>query len=787
MARVRVREQGTGYTKSRSGLWLHGLILTVLIGFSGLLLGGFWIYRSAAPVPAQMVRSTGQAVTSAESIKGGQAVYQKYGLMDYGSVLGHGAYLGPDFTADSLHIVVTTAQERAARREFGKGFAELGVGEQAGIAEVVRRELRTNRYDPATGNLTLTDDQIAGLEAVRAHYLDLFTRGDPDRALPPNLISETHLPTGERAWVGPGDQITQIADFFFWTAWLAGTNRPGLDYTYTNNWPYDEAAGNTATLASVTWSAASVALLILMTAVLLFIRQRWHLDMQGTERFPTISLSANPPTVSQRKTAKYFAVVALLLLGQALLGALLAHYYVEGRSFYGFDILSVLPFNMARSWHLQLAIFWIATSWLAMGLYIAPLVGGREPRRQGLLVDLLFGALVFVVVGSILGEWLGVRGLLGNLWFLLGHQGWEYLELGRVWQVLLAAGLALWLVLLYRGVRPALRREGDPGGLTHLLLYSAAAIPFMYGFAFIMNPSTHITMADYWRWWIIHLWVEGMFEVFAVVVIGFLMVRLGLVSAASTLRALHFQLIVLLGSGIIGTGHHYYFIGSPEAWIGLGAVFSALEVIPLTFLIWEAYGQYRAIQAGGVSFPYRSTFWFLVAVAIWNLVGAGVLGFLINLPVVNYFEHGSFLTAAHGHGALAGVYGMLGVALLLFSLRNIVDPEWWDDRLAKVSLWGLNVGLAGMLLATLLPIGFIQLGESFQNGFWSARSFEFYQQPLIQSLLWVRMLPDSIFIFFGVLPLVYLTGRSLLHLRPAARTDAEGNLPEPSEWVRQAE
>jgi nitric oxide reductase subunit B len=272
-------------------------------------------------------------------------------------------------------------------------------------------------------------------------------------------------------------------------------------------------------------------------------------------------------------------------------------------------------------------------------------------------------------------------------------------------------------------------------------------------------------MADYWRWWLIHLWVEGMFEVFAVVVIGFLMVRLGLVTAQSTLRALYFQLIILLGSGIIGTGHHYYWIGAPEFWMALGSVFSALEVIPLSLLMVEAYGQYRVIKAGGVDFPYKAAFWFLVATAFWNLFGAGVLGFLINLPFVSYFQHGSFLTAAHGHGALMGVYGMLAIALALFSLRNIIKPERWKENWLMTGFWGLNIGLMGMILITLVPVGAAQAMASFERGFWWARSLEFYQQPWINTLLWLRALPDSVFIIAGILPLVSALLYGFRHLR----------------------
>jgi nitric oxide reductase subunit B len=293
-------------------------------------------------------------------------------------------------------------------------------------------------------------------------------------------------------------------------------------------------------------------------------------------------------------------------------------------------------------------------------------------------------------------------------------------------------------------------------------------------------------MADYWRWWLIHLWVEGMFEVFAVVVIGFLMVRLGLVTAQSTLRATYFQLIILLGSGIIGTGHHYYWIGAPEAWMALGAIFSALEVIPLSLLMVEAYGQYKVIRAGGREFPYAASFWFLVATAFWNLFGAGVLGFLINLPFVSYFQHGSFLTAAHGHGALMGVYGMLAIALALFSLRNIVDEKYWKEKWLMVSFWGLNAGLMGMIVVTLVPVGAMQAIESFNNGFWSARSLEFYQRPLVKTLLWLRIVPDSVFIVVGVLPLVAAAVYGFFHLRalrapvptPATETQEKRELVE---------
>ncbi|SDY03658.1 nitric oxide reductase subunit B [Evansella caseinilytica] len=756
------------------------LVLTIFASFSVLIIGGYWIFESAAPRPTTIIDSESHTVMTKESIVGGQAVFQKYALMDYGSVLGYGSYLGPDYTAEALKIYTEGMQAYQAEEKFGKPKEELTSEEQTIIQQDVIDEMRVNRYDAASDTLTLTAAQTAGVEKVREFYREVFTKGD-GWGLLPGLIQEEHMPEEGRAWVSDGDQITQISDFFFWTAWISSTLREDDDITYTNNWPYYEEAGNTMPLSAVWWSAASVTILVLLVAVILYFFYRYQFGMQeayGKGRFPQYHLNSLPLTPSQEKTGKYITVVILLFFVQVMFGGLLAHYYAEPDSFYGMDFIAdIFPFSIAKGFHLQLAIFWIATSWLAMGIYIAPVVGGREPKRQGLLVNILFWALVFLVGGSLIGQWLGAQGKLGNLWFIFGHQGWEYLELGRFWQYVLAAGMAIWLFIVWRGIHSGLKQEKDRGGLIHLLFYSAIAVPAFYIFAFFINPGSHFTMADYWRWWLVHLWVEGIFEVFAVVVIGFLLVYMRLVTKSSVVRTLYFQLTLLLGSGVIGIGHHYYYNGSAEVWIALGAVFSALEVIPLTLLILEAYEQYKMMRDGGVMFPYKASFWFLISTAVWNLLGAGVLGFLINLPAANYFEHGQYLTAAHAHGSMMGVYGMFAIAVILFTLRNIIKPGAWNEKLIKISLWGLNLGLAGMILITLLPIGYFQFKTAFESGYWASRAVEFYQQDIIQTLLAWRALPDSIFIVFGVVPLLILTVKALFHLRAVTHGEGE-ELPE---------
>lgn len=760
---------------SKNALLKSILVFTLLITFTVLLVGGYGIFKGNAPRPVEVTSPSGDVLLTKESIMGGQAVFQKYGLMDYGTVLGHGSYMGPDYTAEALKVYTEGMQDFRAEEKYGSKYDELTTEEQVVIKEQVIKEMRENRYDAKTDTLPLTDAQVYGLEQVRAHYQDVFTNGD-NWGIEPGLIKEEHMPATDRAYVAEGDQITQISDFFFWTAWLSSTLRQGDEITYTNNWPYYEDAGNTMGLSAVWWSGVSVTLLILFIGIILFVFYRYHLDMHPAYedgKFPKIDLRKMPVTNSQLKTGKYFAVVAILFFVQSMFGALLAHYYIEPDSFFGMKwIHDILPFSITKGYHLQLAIFWIATAWLGMGLYIAPLVGGHEPKKQGLLVDVLFWALVVLVFGSMIGEWLGANGKLGNLWFLLGHNGWEYIELGRVWQLILIAGMGIWLFLVFRGVHSGLKRETDKGGLIHLLFYSAIAVPAFYVFALLINPDTHFTMADYWRWWIIHLWVEGIFEVFAVVVIGFLLVQLGLVTKNSTVKALYFQITLLLGSGVIGIGHHFYYNGSAEIWIALGAVFSALEVIPLTLLILEAYEHYKIVRDGGHDFPYKSTFWFLISVGIWNLVGAGVLGFLINLPAVSYFEHGQFLTPAHGHGSMMGVYGFFAVGVLVFSLRNIVKPEKWNDKIIKISCWLMNIGLAGMIAISLLPVGWLQLKEAFFKGYWVSRSPEFLQQEVVVNLITIRAIPDTIFLI-GVVLIMYVAVKAIFNLRKPTHQEGE--------------
>ncbi|MEZ4525557.1 MAG: nitric-oxide reductase large subunit [Desulfobacterales bacterium] len=620
-------------------------------------------------------------------------------------------------------------------------FDDLDPATRAAITEKIREEIKTSRYDPLGKVLEFTPFQAEAFTALRDYYTHLFVYGNERMGLQAGIVQND-------------EEGRVLSSFFAWLAWAAGTNRPGKEYTYTSNWPYDPLVGNHPLPDALIWSIVSVILLIFAIGITLFLYLRY---VQSKE-YSAELLSHFPepaPTPSQKATLLYFAVAVLLFVLQIGMGGVTAHFTVEGNHFYGLDLSNILPYAAARTWHLQLAVFFIATCFLAAGLFIGPFVG-TEPKGQAFWVVVLFAAVVVVVVGAMSGAWLSVTGFFGDKGFYLGHQGYEYIELGRVWQILLIAGMLIWLILMARAVLPAMREEKDSGGLTHMLLYSSVSIPLFYMAGLMYGKGSHLSDAEYWRWWVVHLWVEGFFEVFATVIMAFLLSRIGAVSKKFALISVHFTIFLYLGSGVIGTFHHLYWSGAPMAIMALGAVFSALEVVPLSLLGFEAAHNLKIIKSGGENWPYKWPVYFFVSVAFWNLVGAGVFGFMINPPIVLYYTQGINTTPIHSHTALFGVYGMLAISLLLFSVRHIISTRAWSDRLLKWTFWGLNGGLATMAVFSLIPSGFYQFRFAVTHGLWYARSPEIASGPVIRAFSWARVVPDIIFAAGAILLLVFL-------------------------------
>jgi nitric oxide reductase subunit B len=741
----------------------NGAIFTFFISMAILLVGGYFAKDQVPPIPSRVV-SGQMAVTDQASIMRGQDTYQRYGLMDHGSVWGHGSLRGMDFAAHSLHMVGQHMRDfvAAGGQPQPGAYAGLPEAKQREVDTAVIHEMRVNRYNESSKALDLTPAQTYGLEQIRIYWEKEFAQGDASYGFLPNTV-----PTAA--------ERKDIADFFFWTAWAAGTPRPGLSYTYTNNWPADRSMGNTASTAALLWSIASILALLAVLGIVVYVVHRYGFfygEAKAVEA--SYKLLQAPVTPSQRACAKFFLVAGLLFVVQIFNGGLLAHYTVHPGTFYVEFVGQTYPYSWAKSWHLQLAILWIALSWMGTAIYLAPLVAGREPKGQRAMVNILFTAAFAVTVGSLLGEVLGIKGYLGDAWFWLGHQGWEYLELGRLWQILLFGGLIFWLVVVYRAIAPVLKgstneteEAADRRALITFYVLSAIFVVAFFGFGLFYGRGTHLTVADYWRWFVVHIWVESIFEFFGVAVISLFLVTLGLVTARSAIRVAYLTAILVFISGIPGTAHHYFWFGGPSFWLAIGGVFSSLEPIPLILLVVRAWMEYKSIRAEGREFPYRWPLYFLTASSVWNFLGAGMFGFLINLPIINYYEHATYLTSNHGHTALFGVYGMLAIALILFSWRGLVENRHWDDSTLRLSFWGLNGGLFLMFLTGLLPIGLYQVWHSYDVGFWFARSAAFYDLPAIQALGNWRIVPDTILIALGAFPLLYFLIKTFPRLRPA--------------------
>jgi nitric oxide reductase subunit B len=711
----------------------------MIVSFSILLYFGREIYIAAPPIP-EVVRTTGgETLYTREQYDEGRQVWQRLGGMQIGSIWGHGSYVAPDWSADWLHRESVALLDLWARRDSGKAYADLDAVSQATLRARLEQVMRNNTYDPSNGTLTVDDDRAQAIREVNAHYMALFG-ADPqlDTLRAQYAIQQNPVPV-------ESERQAMMA-FFFWSSWATAANRPGQEISYTSNWPSEPLVGNVPTTPVYMWTFLSIFGLLAGVGALTW----YYVATHGKEPAPTVPtsdpLGALKPTPSMKATAKYFWVVTALILVQVMLGGITAHFAVEGQGFYGFPLAEYLPYSVARSWHLQLAVLWIATAWLATGLYIAPAISGHEPKFQRFGVNFLFTCLLVIVIGALGGQWLAVMnkmGLAANFWF--GHQGWEYTDIGRFWQAFLFVGLMLWLVLVGRALWPALRARDDNRSITMLLFLSTIAIGLFYGAGLMWGRNTHLSMVEYWRWWVVHLWVEGFFEVFATAVIAFLFTKLGLVRAKTATAAVLFATIIFLSGGVLGTFHHLYWSGTPTGVLAVGAIFSALEVVPLVLVGFEAYENYKHSHATPWVAAYRWPILFFVAVAFWNLVGAGLFGFLINPPLALYYMQGLNTTPLHGHTALFGVYGMLGIGLMLFSLRGLNRTGVWDEKLLKGSFWALNIGLAAMALLSLAPVGLMQVHAAVTHGFWYARSAEFLQQPLMQTLVWLRMPGDVIF------------------------------------------
>lgn len=742
--------------------WWIPLTLILVISITGVSIIGYETYFKAPPIP-DYVNTAGQTIVSKADILEGQTVFQHYALMEYGSMFGDGATRGPDFTAEALHQVSLGMKEFFLKNNVNSDL------EKSGIDETVKKLIKKNTYSDSNNSVEFTEAHEYAFRHLTAYYLDVF-KGTGENAFKPY------------GYITDESEIKKLAAFFYWGSWVCGVERPGEKYSFTHNWPYDPQAGNTPTAAVITWTILGSLGLMLGLGIVLYYHGR--LEKLDDHTFTANSgqlMSAGgvkdfQPTPAQRATYKFFYVAILLFVVQVLAGILTVHDFVGLTSFLGFDLQKALPITVTRSWHVQLSLLWISSCWIGASLFVTPILNPEVKASFRTNINVIFWMIALLGAGAFAGIYAGPMGLIEN-WYWFGHQGWEFVEPGKVWQGLLFLIFIAWGVTLYQGLRPVLRIK-EPFALPNWLVYATSSIVVLLISGFIATPTTNFVIADFWRWCVIHMWAEAFFEVFTTVLVGYFMVLMGLVSRESAVRVIYLATLLFLGSGLLGISHNFYWNAKPVATMALGSVFSTLQVIPLILLTLEAWRFQRmpALAEEGLRngnaittrFGMPEVFLYLVGVNFWNFLGAGVMGFIINLPLANYFEHGTYLTVNHGHAALMGVYGNLSIAAILFCCQLLTTQQQWPTRVLRVSFWSINSGLMLMVLLDLFPAGIHQFNSVTNNGLWFARSQQFINSEIFQGLTWLRIIGGSIFTLGGVLPLAWVVMRSAKYLKSPA-------------------
>lgn len=693
---------------------LAGAVVVCLIG----MIAGTWLtFTGLPPVPDRVESEQGDLLFAAGDITAGKKVFLKYNLMSYGSLLGNGSYYGPDYTAEYLHLLAEKAPVQRAE-------------------EIIR----VRQIQPANGVLKLPSWWAEAHAQARTYYENFYFAGNTAAGVGPAAI-----PTAEEAH--------RFADFVAWSAWISIAQRPGGDGSYTNNWPHAPALGNVPTPKNLFWSAATIAIVLLLAAGVVLAYE--YLTIETIPELPAIF-----PPGEQRVFPAQIAVVPLfvtavfLFLIQTAGGGFLANAFASRADFYGlFETLGsqravVLPFAAMRAIHVDLGVFWVVGMWMASALFVAPFLGGadRPWLRKG--TKLLTAIILVSVAGSIIGIYLATRNFLGETWFWFGAEGMEYVDMGRVWKIGIAAAFGLWIALMLGWYLKIMKQPA--GHLQRVLVGIGIAISAAFVPSLFFLPESHFVLADFWRWWTVHLWVEGIFAFFQVAVLATVFYSLKLVDKEMVTKSLYLEGILVVLAGSFSIGHHYWWIGDPPFWIAIGSIFSTLEVVPLFLLLFHALGTYRKIQQPE-SVPHRLALLFLIASAVWQFIGSGVLGLILNLPIINYYEHGTYLTVAHAHGSFLGGFGFLAIGLMLYSLRFMTTEANWPARTLTWSFYLLNAGLALMLFVSVTPVGLIQLFEAFSNTFHASRELAFYGQPAVQWLMKARMPGDTLIILGAAL------------------------------------
>ena len=729
---------------------------TVVIMVSALIFYTANLDKETPPIPKEVISENGEVLYTADDIAQGKAYFQEFDLMDWWTFLGMWAYIGPDFSTEFFHNRAIFLYDYYGKQKFGKWYADkviddnwnilpasgenlLNPVEQGAIKEIVKTDFR---------NTLLKEDKVIYTEASAQAYkenvkklVDQLVNWDSSRAYPGWFINE--------------QEAKKIAAYVDWSQLVVSSPRYNkktgevLDRTWSNNWPNEPLVDQ-----DISWGAHVISLweflLLWPFSILVVILGYNYFFKPDDKKDLEKPLKVTKLYKSQKNLIWIVPIIALLIVVQMTLWGYLAHVYVDPTKPFTFPWLeniiniwqNLLPFNAIRSIHTQLAVLWIAGSWLVGWLMIVPWVAWKDHKFPW-LVHILFLAIVVVVVGSVIGLYMWATWMLPETWFWLGNEGRELINLWRLWDFWVVAWLVMWFLMIVS----VLKKASVKNPLAAVIVWSAFAVAGLYVAWMIpfQKIMPNFTVDDFYRWWVIHLWVELTFELFAIWVIAFFTVSLWLVSQKSAVRLMVFELLLVMLSGTLWVGHHYWWQGLDKHWIAIGWIFSALEPVPLVLLIAEAWNNYREKTFGGKEFQFSTVFMWISGSAILNFIWAGWLGMVINTPTINYYTHGTYLIMPHGHVALLWAFGYIAIAFLYLFVRSYVASKWmeWKTKLANTSFWLLTLWVLLFALPTII-IGFHQWAVAYNEGYFFTRLHEILAP--VTNWMWFRIVPDTMMI-----------------------------------------
>ena len=703
-----------------TAFWLSAIVMTAaLVYYSATLI------KEVPPIPKEVKSADGEVLYNYNDIVTGKSYFQQFDLQDYGTLLGMGAYLGPDYPTLFLHKRAEFLYKFYATELFGKQCKQLTATEKGAVKAKTIEDFRKKTI-LSEGTVNYTQASTEAYHKNKKYIVDFLVNGNKSLGYPGGVI---HLEEAEK-----------IADFFDWSQLVATTIRPGTDRTWSNNWPNEPMIDQNSLWSNVIWSLFQLLALWTLTIFVFYLLYEYIIKKENDYELekPFVITSLFP---SQLKLLKYIPIVTLFFVLQTIIGGYISHIYTVPSE----DFIipqSILPFNIFRALHINIAIIWVAIGWLVGGLFIAPLAGGKDLKFPW-LVDILWIALLVVGAGGLVGIYMGGTGQLRDVWFWLGNEGREYLNLGRVWYIGLVFGLVLWFLMVFSTIRKA---KGN-NILIGTIIWSAFGVATLYiaGMMPIHKIFPNYTIDDYYRWWVVHLWVELTFELFAAGTLAYLAVSLGLVARRIAEKVMLFELVLIAFSGILGIGHHVWWQGTDEYWVALGSIFSSLEPLPLVLLMIHAWKEYKHTVSMGKDFAFTVPFFWLTGSAFLNWLGAGFFGMVINLPIVNYYAHGTYLLIPHGHVALLGAFGYISIAFVYITSRAnaLAKGLRWSDKPGKWGFWLVTIGVVLFAIPNLI-VGLAQAEVSHDLGYYFARSREVIEAHSFW--LWSRLLPDFMII-----------------------------------------